>query len=320
MQQRSTSSRLLALLALLQTRRDWAGAELAGRLEVSARTVRRDIDRLRDLGYPVESLTGPSGGYRLRAGTAMPPLLLDDEEAVAIAVGLRTAARAGVTGIDETAIRAMVKLEQVLPPHLRARVQALGAATTMQAPSGPTVDPEVLTVIAGACRDHERLRFSYRGANGVDGRREVEPHALVHLSDRWYVVAWDVHRGDWRTFRLDRLNRPWPAGVRFAPRTVPGDDPAAYVAQNRATAAFRYIAHLTLHVPADVMAARRHLWGTVAPIDATTCAYRTGDNNLDWLAMRIGMLGVEFDLHGPPELIRRMAELSERFRRGAGGG
>ena len=319
MQHRSTSSRLLALLALLQTRRDWAGADLASRLEVSARTVRRDVDRLRELGYPVMSLTGPSGGYRLRAGTAMPPLVLDDEEAVAIAVGLRTAARSGVTGIDETAIRAMVKLEQVLPPHLRARVQALGAATTTQAPAGPTVDPEVLTVIAGACRDLERLRFSYRGANGVDGRREVEPHALVHLSDRWYLVAWDVHRGDWRTFRLDRLDRPWPAAVRFAPRTVPGGDPAAYVAQNRATAAFRHVAHLTLHVPADVMAARRHLWGTVTPIDATTCAYRTGDNNLDWLAMRIGMLGVEFDLHGPPELIARMAELSDRFRRGAGG-
>jgi len=318
MQQRSTSSRLLALLALLQTRRDWPGADLASRLEVSARTVRRDVDRLRELGYPVESLTGPSGGYRLRAGTAMPPLLLDDEEAVAIAVGLRTAARAGVTGIDETAIRAMVKLEQVLPPHLRARVQALGAATTTPAPSGPTVDPEVLTVIAGACRDRERLRFSYRGANGVDGRRDVEPHALVHLSDRWYLVAWDVQRGGWRTFRLDRLSRPWPAAVRFVPRPVPGGDPAAYVAQNRATAAFRHVAHLTLHVPAEVMAARRHLWGTVTPIDATSCSYRTGDNNLDWLAMRIGMLGVEFDLHGPPELIVRMADMSERFRRGAG--
>src|ERR671910_579198 len=203
-----TSSRLLTLLSLLQGRRDWPGSELAERLEVSRRTIRRDIERLRALGYPVESLTGPAGGYRLRAGTAMPPLLLDDEEAIAIAVGLRTAARASVTGIDETAVRALVKLEQVLPAHLRRRVSALGSATITPPAGGPTVDPQHLTVIAAACRDSECLRFGYRRRDGTDSRREVEPHSLVNLGRRWYLVAWDVRREDWPSFRVDRLARP----------------------------------------------------------------------------------------------------------------
>src|ERR687890_4100 len=174
-----TSSRLLDLLSLLQARRDWPGAVLADRLEVSGRTVRRDVERLRQLGYPVESLTGPAGGYRLRAGTAMPPLLLDDDEAIAIAVGLRTAARAAVTGIEETSVRALVKLEQVLPAHLRRRVAALGSATVARPPDGPTVDPQHLATIAAAHRDGECLRFAYRSRDGTATRRVVEPHALV---------------------------------------------------------------------------------------------------------------------------------------------
>src|SRR6478672_3183458 len=225
----TTSSRLLELLALLQARREWSGAELSDRLTVSRRTVRRDVERLRDLGYPVESLTGPAGGYRLRAGTAMPPLLLDDDEAIAIAVGLRTAARASVTGIEETAVRALVKLEQVLPAHLRRRVGALGSATITPPVGGPTVDPQHLTTIAAACRDSERLRFAYRRRDGTGSRREVEPHTLVNLGRRWYLVAWDRGREDWRTFRLDRLARPASSGVRFTPRRLPARDAAAYV-------------------------------------------------------------------------------------------
>src|SRR5919109_4682178 len=200
-----TSSRLLKLLSLLQARRDWQGAELADRLEVSPRTIRRDVERLRTLGYPVESLTGPAGGYRLRAGTAMPPLLLDEDEAIAIAVGLRTAARASVTGIEETSIRALVKLEQVLPAHLRRRVAALGSATIAPPVAGPTVDPRQLIAIAAACRDRECLRFAYRSRDGSDSRREVEPHSLVNLGWRWYLLAWDRGREDWRSFRVDRL-------------------------------------------------------------------------------------------------------------------
>src|ERR671934_683280 len=223
-----TSSRLLELLSLLQARRDWPGGELADRLEVSPRTIRRDVERLRRLGYPVESLSGRAGGYRLRAGTAMPPLLLDDEEAIAIAVGLRTAARASVTGIEETAVRALVKLEQVLPGHLRRRVQALGSATVSPPLGGPTVDPQNLTVIAGACRDCERLRFAYRSRDGTDSRREAEPHALVNLGTRWYLLAWDRLRDDWRSFRVDRLAKPASTGVRFTARRLPAADAAPF--------------------------------------------------------------------------------------------
>ncbi len=211
---------------MLQGRRDWPGAELAERLEVSERTIRRDMERLRELGYPVESLTGPAGGYRLAAGTALPPLLLDDEEAIAIAVGLRTAARTSVTGIEETSVRALVKLEQVLPSHLRRRVQALQNATvTLNVYGGPTVDPQCLTLLAAACRDHERVRFAYTARNRADSRREAEPHALVNAGRRWYLVAWDCGRSDWRTFRLDRLTRPAP-GNRFTPRKLPAKDGA----------------------------------------------------------------------------------------------
>src|SRR6266508_1905961 len=227
-----TSSRLLELLSLLQGRRDWPGAELADRLEVSGRTIRRDVERLRQLGYPVESLTGPAGGYRLRAGSAMPPLLLDDDEAIAIAVGLRTAARSSVTGIEETSVRALVKLEQVLPAHLRRRVSALGSATIAPPAAGPTVDPQHLTVTAAACRDSECLRFAYRSRDGTDTRRDVEPHSLVNLGRRWYLVAWDRRREDWRTFRIDRLSGPAAGSVRFTARKLPAKDAATYVQQN----------------------------------------------------------------------------------------
>src|SRR6476646_3235389 len=259
-----TSSRLLELLSLLQGRREWPGAELANRLEVSGRTIRRDVERLRELGYPVESLTGPAGGYRLRAGTAMPPLLLDDEEAIAIAVGLSTAARASVTGIEETAVRALVKLEQVLPAHLRRRVRALGASAVALPGGGPAADPQHLTVLAAACRDRERIRFAYRSRDGADSRREVEPHSLVNVGRRWYLVAWDRGREDWRTFRVDRLARPASAGIRFTPRTLPTRDAAAYVEQNIAGAPSRYEARVTLHAAAGEIAGRipAH-WGTV---------------------------------------------------------
>jgi predicted DNA-binding transcriptional regulator YafY len=311
-----TSGRLLKLLSLLQTRRDWPGDELASRLEVSGRTIRRDVDRLRELGYPIDATTGPSGGYRLHAGTAMPPLLLDDDEAVAIAVGLRTAAGASVTGIEETSVRALVKLEQVLPARLRRRVQALGAVTTTLSEPGPTVDSEALTAIAGACRDRERLRFDYTGRDGTRSRRRVEPHSLVHLGRRWYLLAWDCERDDWRTFRIDRLRRLRLAASRFVPRPAPADDVAAYVASRRNDAPYRYQARLTLHAPAHEVRERHpYLTSQVEPVDAGTCELRTGDDVLDWLAVRIGMLGVDFEVHEPAELAERCAVLAERFSR-----
>jgi predicted DNA-binding transcriptional regulator YafY len=314
-----TSGRLLELLSLLQARREWPGAALADRLGVTGRTIRRDVERLRQLGYPVDSLTGPAGGYRLRAGTAMPPLLLDDGEAIAIAVGLRTAARASVTGIEETAVRALIKLEQVLPAHLRRRVRALGSATISPPVGGPTVDPQHLTVIAAACRDREGLRFAYRSRDGTESRREVEPHALVNLGRRWYLVAWDRRRDDWRSFRVDRLERPASTGVRFAARTLPAKDAAAFVKESILGAPNRFESRVTLHAAADEIARRvpAH-WGTIEPIDACTCEYRTGDDDLGWLALRIAMLGVDFELHEPAELAEHLRLLSDRLRRATG--
>jgi predicted DNA-binding transcriptional regulator YafY len=313
-----TSSRLLELLSLLQGRRDWPGGELARRLEVSGRTIRRDIERLRQLGYPVESLTGPAGGYRLRAGSAMPPLLLDDEEAIAIAVGLRTAARASVIGIEEAAVRALVKLEQVLPANLRRRVGAFGAATFTLPVAGPAVDPQHLSVIAAACRDFECLRFGYRRRDGVDSRREVEPHSLINHGRRWYLVAWDRRREDWRTFRIDRLAKPAATGVRFKPRRLPAKDAAAYVEQSITSAPNRYEARVTLRAAAEEMTSRvpAH-WGAIEPIDAHSCAYKTGDDDLRWLSLRIAMLGVDFEVHEPPELVEHLRELGVRLSRAA---
>jgi predicted DNA-binding transcriptional regulator YafY len=212
-----TSARLLRLLSLLQARAEWSGAELAEELGVTTRTVRNDVQRLRDLGYPVQASPGVGGGYRLGAGAALPPLLLDDEEAVAVAVGLRTAAGASVTDIQETSIRALAKLEQVLPSRLRHRVHALQAATVEIPAPGPTVDAAVLTAVAAACRDDQRLRFDYRDHDGSASVRTVEPHRLVHDRGRWYLVAWDRDRADWRTFRADRIQ---PRGS--SPASHPG--------------------------------------------------------------------------------------------------
>jgi predicted DNA-binding transcriptional regulator YafY len=313
-----TSSRLLELLSLLQARRDWPGAELAERLEVSGRTIRRDVRRLRALGYPVESLSGPAGRYRLRAGTAMPPLLLDEDEAIAIAVGLRTAARASVAGIEETSIRALVKLEQVLPAHLRRRVGALGSATIVPPVTGPTVDPQHLTVIAAACRESERLRFAYRSRDGSDTRREVEPHSLVNLGRRWYLVAWDRRRDDWRTFLIDRLDRPAATGATFTARKLPAKDASAYVERSISDAPSRFEARVTVHASASEIASRLPpYWGTFEPIDAHSCEYRAGDDDLGWLAMRIAMLGVDVEVHQPPELIEHLRALARRLRRAA---
>jgi predicted DNA-binding transcriptional regulator YafY len=246
----------------------------------------------------------------------MPPLLLDDDEAIAIAVGLRTAARASVTGIEEAAVRALVKLEQVLPTHLRRRVGALGSATIAPGVGGPTVDPQHLTVIAAACRDTQCLRFAYRSRDGSNSRREVEPHSLVNLGRRWYLVAWDRRREGWRTFRVDRLARPASSGVRFMPRRLPARDAASYVEQSITGAPNRYEAKVKLHVAADQIAGRvPACWGTIEEIDERSCEYRTGDDDLGWLALRIAMLGVDFEVHEPPELAEHLQALADRLRR-----
>jgi predicted DNA-binding transcriptional regulator YafY len=223
-----------------------------------------------------------------------------------------------VSGIEDTSIRALVKLEQVLPAHLRRRVAALGSATIAAPAGGPTVDPQHLTTIATACRDTECLRFAYRSRDGTASRRDVEPHSLVNLGRRWYLLAWDRTREDWRTFRVDRLTRPSATGRRFAPRELPAKDAAEYVEHNIAGAGSRYEARVTVHAPADEVAGRLPwLAGALEPIDARSCEYRTSDDDLDWLAIRVAMLGADIDVHEPPELIAHLELLAARLWRAA---
>ena len=310
----ATTSRTLELLSLLQSHRHWSARELVDRLDVSERTLRRDVERLRELGYPVESMTGPSGGYQLRAGTAMPPLLLDDDEAIAIAVGLRTAAGGSVSGIEETAVRALVKLEQVLPSHLRRRVQALTAATqTLNVYGGPTVDPQTLTLLAAAVRDHERVRFAYTSRDRAGTQRETEPHSLVNAGRRWYLVAFDCGREDWRTFRVDRIEGPASTGARFHPRELPAKDAAAFVSRSLQSYPSRYEARITVECPASALEGRRWLGGDLTPLGEQRCELRTSDDNLDWLAMRIAMIPAPYTVHEPPELVERLRAIAERI-------
>ncbi|MGW0431748.1 helix-turn-helix transcriptional regulator [Micromonospora sp. NPDC003197] len=313
-----TSARLLRLLSLLQARRDWPGAALAERLNVSERTVRRDVDRLRDLGYPVNATRGTDGGYRLGAGTAMPPLLLDDEEAVAVAVGLRTAAGGTIAGIEETSVRALAKLEQVLPVRLRHRVNAVQTYTEPVPADrpGPVVDPAVLTVLASACRDQDRLRFDYRAHDGSAAVRAVEPYRLVSWGRRWYLVAWDVDREDWRTFRVDRIQPRTPTGPRFPPRDPPEGGAAAYVARGASAAAWRYRSRVVVHAPAEVVTSRINpAVGVVEAVDEHTCVLHTGADRLDNLAVHLGLLDLDFDVTEPPELVAYLRTLTARYAR-----
>jgi predicted DNA-binding transcriptional regulator YafY len=316
-----SSARLLALLSLLQTPREWPGSELAERLEVSPRTIRRDVERLRDLGYPVEATMGAVGGYRLGRGAAMPPLLLDDEEAVAIAVGLRTAAGHAVEGIEEASLRALTKLEQVLPSRLRHRVGNLNAATVpLLRGDGPSVDPADLTVLAAAVAGHERLRFHYRAGDGAESRRLVEPHRLVSAGRRWYLVGFDNDRDDWRIFRVDRIRHPQPTGVRTPPRELPEKDAAAYVSRRLSRDAPLYRAVATLHAPANEVSPRLvRDADELTPLGPRSCRLHTRPDPLEWLAMRLLTLGCDVEVHEPPELVAHLRALGERALRAAGG-
>lgn len=314
-----TSARLLRLLSLLQGRRHWSGPELAERLGVTTRTVRNDIERLRNLGYPVEATPGAAGGYQLGSGATLPPLLLDDDEAVAVAVGLRTAAGGTVAGIEETSARALAKLEQMLPSRLRHRVQALQAYTVPAPGLGPTVDADVLTRIAAACRDHEGLRFDYRTHDRSTGRRNVEPHRLVHAGRRWYLVAWDIDRHAWRTFRVDRINLSRnAAGPRFVPRHLPEGDVATFVAKGVGSATWDCRARVKVHAPAESLAARLPPAVTVEAIDDHTCLVDVGSDSPEMLAVHLGMLGVDFQVSEPPELVEQLRALADRYRRAIG--
>ena len=309
-----TSARLLRLLALLQARRDWTGPELAARLEVSPRTVRNDVERLRSLGYPVDATRGSAGGYRLGPGAQLPPLLLDDEEAVATVLGLR--AVTGLTGVEEVSRRALAKVERVLPPRLRRRVAALTefAERVPDDTPSPQVGAAVLIALAAACRDAERLRVDYRAHDGSETRREIEPHRLLAWGRRWYLLAWDVGRGDWRTFRADRLTPRVPTGPRFTPRPLPADDVAAYVSGRASAAAWRYRAEVLVHAPAADVAPRiPAAAGHVEVRDAATCVLRTGADTVESLAVELGRLDADFEVTGPPELVERVALLARRY-------
>jgi predicted DNA-binding transcriptional regulator YafY len=315
----NTSSRTLRLLSLLQTHRYWPGSELAERLGVSPRTLRRDVDRLRELGYPVEAHRGVDGGYQLAAGASLPPLLVDDEEAVALAIGLRMAAQGSVAGIEESSVRVLTKVVQVMPARLRRRIEALRAATvpTMWG-AGPTVDAGALTAVAQACRDEERLRFSYeaRGAERTD--RHVEPHRLVSLGRRWYLVAYDLTRHDWRSFRLDRLGDPHATGERFRPRELPAEDAAMFVRAGIGSMVAPHEFEAVVHAPAETVRGLVGQWATVEEIDGGRSRLRMTSDTLDWPTMALGVVGAEFEVVHPPELVVHLREWAARFARAAG--
>ncbi|MFF1833734.1 helix-turn-helix transcriptional regulator [Streptomyces sp. NPDC058231] len=315
-----TPARLLNLLSLLQTPREWPGSELAERLRVSPRTIRRDIDRLRELGYPVEASRGSVGGYRLVAGAAMPPLLLDDEEAVAIAVGLRAGAGHAIEGVDEASVRALAKLEQVLPSRLRHRVSVLQNATMpLTRGDGSTIDPQTLTVMAAAVTGRERLRFAYRAGDGAESRRQVEPYRLVSTGWRWYLVAYDLEREAWRTFRVDRVSEPFPTGARFTPRELPAGDVAEFLTSSIQRRQPELAVEVTFAAPAEFVAARLPAtFGRPEPTGEHSCRLRTVlADSLEWVALRLALVDCEFTAHAPPQLVAYLGDLGHRLTRAA---
>jgi predicted DNA-binding transcriptional regulator YafY len=303
-----TSARLLALLSLLQVRREWTGDELAERLEVGPRTIRRDVDKLRSLGYPVESARGVAGGYRLGAGGELPPLLLDDAEAVAVAVGLRTAAAGSIAGIEETSIRALAKLEQVLPTRLRRRVRALGEVTSAFSFEQPQIDSDLLAEVAGACRDGVQLRFAYVAGDDRASQRQTEPTAVVYSGHRWYLVAFDLDRDDWRTFRVDRIHGRVRLGGRGRRRAVPGGDPAAYVKgqlQRRGEEREGPAEPGRVRVTAPATRIQQRVpsrYGSVEPDGADACVVCTRGAWHSGFLVWMATLGEPIEILGPPAL------------------
>ena len=312
----NTSSRTLRLLSLLQTQRYWPGEELAGRLDVSIRTLRRDVERLRELGYPVRASRGVDGGYQLAPGAALPPLVLDDEEAVALVVALQTAAQGAVAGIAESSVRALAKLSGVLPPKLRRRVDAVRSMTEVPGwGEGETaVVPAVLITVAQACRDDERLTFGYTAADGASTDRHVEPLRLVYLGRRWYLVGYDLGRHDWRSFRLDRVSAPGVTGARFRPRSLPAPDAAAFVRAGIKNQPAPHAVEALVRAPAERVRAAIGRWATVSETD-DGCVVRMRADSLDWPAMALGSVGAEFTVLEPPAMREHLREWGERFTR-----
>ncbi|WP_410875438.1 helix-turn-helix transcriptional regulator [Nocardia sp. A7] len=312
-----TSARLLELLSLLQLKRDWTSSELSSRLGVSTRTVRADIGKLRSLGYPVDARPGVAGGYRLAAGTAMPPLLLDDDEAVAVAVGLGAVATQGL-GVEETSLTALAKLEQVLPARLRRRVEAVREATSVVPSTQPPLDLSVLGAVAAAIRGHERLRFGYTKPGHSEEARHAEPQRLVSWGPLWYLLAWDLDRDDWRIFRVDRMVSRVPTGARFQPRVIPADDAVDYVVRRVSKATWQYRARILVHAPAAEVAAKIPIPVDIEVVDESTCRVELGSDDPDRLALWITQLDVDIEVIDGDELAVAFDRLATRLRRAAG--
>lgn len=314
----NTSSRTLRLLSLLQTHRYWPGTELADRLGVSPRTLRRDVDRLRELGYPVEAQRGVDGGYQLAPGASLPPLLLDDDEAVALVVGLQAAAQGTAEGLAESSVRVLAKIVQVLPTRLRRRAEALRSMTVPAGWSGPATpgpDAGVLTAVALACRDSERLRFGYTAPGRPRANRHVEPHRLVSLGRRWYLVAYDLDRHDWRTFRIDRVAAPQGTGARFRPRDLPAADAAEFVRSGLTNLPRPYLVEAVVDAPAATVRDKIGQWSTAEEIDADHSRVLITADSLDWATLALGVLDADFRVLSPPELRTQLHNWATRFTR-----
>ena len=309
----NTSARMLRLLSLLQTHRYWPGSELSDRLEVSPRTLRRDIDRLRELGYSVDAVRGVAGGYQLRAGGSLPPLLLEDEEAVAIAVGLQTAANGSISGMEDSSVQALTKVIGLMPPRLRRQMDAIRSQTeNLPWRGGPELDASLLATLAQACRDDEPIKFTYTARESEPTDRWVEPHRLVTLGRRWYLVAYDRDRQDWRSFRVDRISDPRTTGQRFRPRELPAEDALSFVQAGIKQMPQRYAVRVRIAAPvADVAAAVTH-WGTASGTDGD-CLLEMNLDSLEWPVVVLMGLDADFSVESPPELVDLLGRAAQRF-------
>jgi predicted DNA-binding transcriptional regulator YafY len=315
-----TSARLLRLLSLLQARPEWTGAELAEEQGVTARTVRRDIERLRELGYPVNTTRGAAGGYRLGEGRALPPLLLDEDEAAAAALALRLGGSTWAAGLEEPAASALAKLRDVMPTRLHGRIDSVRHATEGSPRAEPIVPAELLNSLAITCYRHERLRFDYRSHTGHLSHREVEPYKLVSLDNRWYLLGWDIDRADWRTFRLDRLDPKVPTGPRFAPRELP-ERAGELVTRGVRAAVSQVQAVVRMRAPAARIAERvNRYWNSVAEETGDTSLLTCAGDSVHRLAVWLGTFDVDFEVLHPPELRAECRRLAARFTAAASPG
>lgn len=311
-----TSARLLHLLSLLQTRREWSGQELADRLEITTRTVRRDVDKLRELGYPVDATVGVGGGYRLGAGAEMPPLLLDDQEVLAVALGLDAVTTGPVADMAEASAGALTKLRQVMPSRLRHRLDSLSLEAVPRTRGQVTVSADVLTDIAATCHRHERLRFDYRRGDGTESRREVEPRRLVRNGMRWYLIAFDLGRDDWRSFRVDRMVPKIPTGPRFTPRELPEGAASRFLERSLGAVYRKSSARVRIHAPVETIGPMvSDAWGTLESGDEQTCELTLYSTSLTSIARWLQAFDADFTVLSPDALRDELAGVAEHHER-----